>query len=242
MQAVRRLPHRQRLVQHFGQVLIVDPSELSGFYLYYEREYDDAIFRFLSRELPKFTWAIDIGANIGVYTTFIARCCNKVDAFEPDSSLVAKLERNLQLNNIKNVTLHPVCVSDVTGSVQFEASPTANNGIGRIAEVGISLPSITLDNFLENSEQRPLFIKMDIEGAEWSAINGGKKALLSWRRPLAILMELHPDEIVQYGGTVRDLRCMLEQIGLTVRSLDSDELIPVNDSSRFWWITNGQEI
>ena len=88
---VRRLPHRQRLVRHFGQRLLVDPSELTGFYLYYEQEYDDGIFRFLARRLPTFAWAIDLGANIGVYTTFIAQYCNRVDAFEPDKHLVSKL-------------------------------------------------------------------------------------------------------------------------------------------------------
>src|SRR4029077_7250514 len=91
---VRRLPPRQRQVRHFGQTLVVDPTELSGFYLYYEREYDDDVFHFLSRRLPEFARAIDLGANTGVYTTFIARHCQRVDAFEPDKSLIVKLERN----------------------------------------------------------------------------------------------------------------------------------------------------
>ena len=125
---MRRLPHRQRLVRHFGQRLLVDPSELTGFYLYYEQEYDDGIFRFLSKRLASFAWAIDLGANIGVYTTFIARYCNSVDAFEPDKHLVSKFERNLHLNGISNVTIHAKCISDVTGTVRFETSSNRNLG------------------------------------------------------------------------------------------------------------------
>lgn len=240
-QVVRRLPHRQRLVRHFGQRLLVDPSELTGFYLYYEQEYDDGIFRFLSKHLPSFAWAIDLGANIGVYTTFIAKYCNSVDAFEPDKHLVPKFERNLLLNGISNVTTHAKCISDVTGTVRFETSSIRNMGVGKIAERGISLPSVSLGDFLAKSERRSLFIKMDIEGAEWLAIKGAQDALRTWDRRLSILMELHPDEIRRYGGTVEELRNLLERAGLAVWSLDSDKLLPVNNLSRFWWATNERE-
>jgi FkbM family methyltransferase len=211
---------------------------LSGFHLYYEQEYDDGVFRFLAKRLPSFAWAIDLGANIGVYTTFIARHCKRVDAFEPDKHLAEKLKRNLRLNGIDRVVIHTKCISDVTGTVHFAAPSEQNQGVGKISERGISLPSISLADFLDAREPQPLFIKMDIEGAEWLAINGAQAALRSWDRPLAILMELHPDDIAQYGGTVARLRSLLEQLGLNVRSLASDELYPANDSSRFWWVTN----
>jgi FkbM family methyltransferase len=226
------------MVRHFGQRLLVDPSELSGFYLYYEQEYDDGVFRFLSNRLHSFAWAIDLGANIGVYTTFIARHCERVDAFEPDTHLLAKLERNLELNDIDNVTIRATCISDVTGTVHFEAPPSQNLGVGKIAKRGQSVPALNLGDLLAVSERQSLFIKMDIEGAEWLAIKGAKDGLRSWNRPLAILMEIHPDDIKQYGGTVGGLRNLLEQIGLTVWSLESGELNPVSESSRFWWVTN----
>jgi FkbM family methyltransferase len=238
---VRRLPHRQRVVKHFGQTLFVDPSELSGFYLYYEQEYDDGIFRFLSGRLPLFRWAIDLGANIGIYTIFMAHRCDWVDAFEPDRRLIERLERNLHVNRMGNVTIHAKCISDATGTVQFEAPPARNQGIGKIVERGIAVPSLSLGDFLIKSEHRPLMIKMDIEGAEWLAINGAKDALRSWGFPLSILMEIHPQEIMGLGGTVSELRRILELLGLTVWSIETGELQPVRESSRFWWATNMQE-
>lgn len=238
---VRRLPHRQRLVNHFGQVLFVDPSELSGFYLYYEREYDDSIFRFLSDRLPLFEWAIDLGANIGIYTIFMAQRCAWVDAFEPDRQLIKRLERNLHLNGIGNVAVHAECISDTTGTVQFKAPPPGNRGIGKIANRGISLPSLSLGAFLSKSKRRPLMIKMDIEGAEWLAIKGAKDVLRTWELPLSILMEIHPREIMDLGGTVSELRKTLEFIGLTIWSVGSGELEPISESSRFWWATNVRE-
>ena len=150
-------------------------------------------------------------------------------------------ERNLHLNDISNVTIHAKCISDVTGTVCFETSSARNLGLGKIAERGISLPSVSLGDFLTESERRSLFIKMDIEGAEWLAIKGAQDVLRSWDCRLSILMELHPDEIRRHGGTVEELRDLLEQAGLAVWSLDSDKLLPVNDLSRFWWATNERD-
>jgi FkbM family methyltransferase len=220
---------------------MVDPSELSGFYLYYEREYDDAVFRFLGTRLCSFAWAIDLGANIGVYTTFIARLCQMVDAFEPDQNMIAELKRNLHLNEINNVRIHPECVSDVSGVVRFEVSPATNNGIGKIGDFGIAVPSIGFGEFLASSKQKPLFIKMDIEGAEWLAIKGCCEVLQRWQYPLSILMELHPDGIGRYGGSVQRMLNLLKQNGLTVWSLESGKLCPVSETSRFWWVTNYPE-
>lgn len=235
---VRRLPHRTRQVTHFGRSLLVDPSELHGFYLYYEQEYDDPIFRFLSERLPNFMWAIDLGANIGIYTTFLAHQCSHVDAFEPEKKVIPRLHQNLMLNGIRNVTVHEKCVSNVNGEVRFVPPSFQNQGIGQIGEGGIPVSSITLDEFLAKSDQEPLFVKMDIEGGEWLAVQGAQWVFRSWRSPLSILIELHPEEIKKVGGSVAELRTMLEETGLKVFSLDSGELHPVNDTSRFWWVTN----
>ena len=237
---VRRLPHRERLVSHFGHRLIVDPSELHGFYLYYEREYDHPIFHFLSDRLQQYTRAIDIGANIGIYTVFLAKRCMRIDAFEPEGGVVPRLTENLRLNAIDHVRLHEKCVAHVTGTVQFASPTAANQGVGQIASDGDPVASITLDDFLANDEPEALFIKMDIEGGEWLAVQGMSETLRRWNAPLAVLMELHPDQIASLGGTISGLRQKLESMGLEVFAIDSGDLHPVDDAARFWWAMNGR--
>src|SRR5437868_5301020 len=101
----RRLPHRKRQVRHLGQRLQVDPSELHGYYLYYEREYDDYIFEFLSSRIDRYSQAIDVGANIGIYSVFFGARLKSVEAFEPEQLLLPRLQANLDLNGLANVNI-----------------------------------------------------------------------------------------------------------------------------------------
>ena len=146
---VFKLPHRQRLIEHFGRKLFVDPAEMHGFYLYYEHAYDDYIFDFIAAETTRFSRALDLGANIGIYTVFLAARFPRVDAFEPDLANLERLRANLDLNRFTNVTVHEVCVGDRDGSVAFSRPVVSNQGIGSIAVKGgdYQVRSITLDSF-----------------------------------------------------------------------------------------------
>ncbi|MDJ0795468.1 MAG: FkbM family methyltransferase [Calothrix sp. MO_167.B12] len=238
-----RLPHRQRLVNHFGNKLLVDPSELHGFYLYYEREYDDYIFNLLSTELVKYSRVLDIGSNIGIYTCFFANNVKRVDAFEPEKQVIERLKNNLKLNNISNVNVHEKCVSKESGYISFISPSKRNQGVGSIAseqESGTQIPCISLDDFLGDALEEACFIKMDIEGGEWLALQGGKRVLTQRKAPLSILLEVHPEEIQRLGGSVKELKLILESMNLQVmgltpngfKSLDSEQDL------RFWWATS----
>jgi FkbM family methyltransferase len=243
---VLKLPHRQRLVEHFGQKLWVDPSELHGFYLYYEHEYDDYIFNFLSTQLSKYRRVLDLGANIGIYSVFFAARVERVDAFEPEPSVREKLKVNLQMNGLNNITIHKSCVGKISGNITFTPPQKNNQGIGKVTnevEQGIELPCISLDDFLGEPLQEACLIKMDIEGAEWLALQGSQRILSQRQAPLSILLEVHPEEVQDLGGTVTELKSLLENLGLQVWGLTSTGLEPLvldlsTDKQRFWWATS----
>ncbi|HUF47713.1 MAG TPA: FkbM family methyltransferase [Vicinamibacterales bacterium] len=237
---VRRLPGRERRVTHFGRDLIVDPSELHGYYLYYEHAYDDEVFRFLEPRLGAYPHALDLGANIGIYTTFLARHCRHVDAFEPEAQVLARLRRNLEINGADNVTVHEVCVSDASGVARFTSPDRRNQGVGRIDPAGAVVPAVSLDDFLAGATPEPLFIKVDIEGGEWPAMLGARRTLAAWPAPLALLLEIHPDAITGLGGSIAGLRQVFEDAGFDVRGLDAGELASTVDGARFWWVSRGR--
>jgi FkbM family methyltransferase len=236
---VRHLPSRRRLVEHQGQRLVVDPTELSGYYLYYEQIYDSEVFQFLENELPRYTRVIDVGANIGVYTVFFAARVLRVDAFEPVPEIAAKLRENLELNDLNNVKVYESCVGCQETTVRFSQPKRHNFGTGHIVteEGQLSCPCTTLDNFLEGDLTEALLIKMDIEGAEWLAIGGATSLLKKRKAPLALLLEIHPEQIQGYGGSVEALYMILIEAGMRVQTITQGglESFSLQAPPRFWW-------
>ena len=243
--ALVRLPSRRRQVVHLGQRLWVDPTELHGFYLYYEREYDDYIFSFLEERLASFTRALDIGANIGVYTSFFAARMSRVDAFEPELRVIPKLRSNLRLNQLENVRIHCACISNLSGKVHFQPPNKQNEGIGRIAEgnAAVEYPSLSLNDFFGDSIRESCLIKMDIEGGEWLALQGARRVLSHPRIPVSLLLEVHPTEIADLGGSVPELKSLLKAMGFFVYALTPAGLqtISCGLDARFWWASSTTE-
>jgi FkbM family methyltransferase len=113
--------------------------------------------------------ALDIGANIGLHTTVLAKCGYQVKLFEPDPTHFAKLQEILNVNGIKTVQAHQGAVSNHSGEVEF-VRVLGNTTSSHIA--GCKEPYGALEKF-----QVPVFnikelirdadlIKMDVEGHE----------------------------------------------------------------------------
>jgi FkbM family methyltransferase len=241
---VKRFPHRLRTIEHFGQRLVVDPSELHGFYLYYEREYDNYIFQFLRERASQYERALDLGANIGIYTAFLAAHIGRVDAFEPDPEVLARLNSNLEINHCRNVQVHATCVGKQTGTVHFLPGNPANQGLGRIVEgshdkTGI-VPSLSLDEFFGGPVSIPTLLKMDVEGAEWLILQGCGESIGKRTAHVDMLIEIHPNDIGALGGDVNGLRQMLIALGFSIHAVTPEGLSSIehDDPSRFWWASD----
>ncbi|MEI9803363.1 MAG: FkbM family methyltransferase [Pseudolabrys sp.] len=239
---MRRLPHRRRTVDMRGQQLSIDPSESSGFYLYYEREYDDQIFNFLNSIIGRYVVALDIGANIGVYTCYLAARVPQVIAFEPDPAVCAWLRSNLALNRLNNVTVHQACVGREKGMVKFFSAEDRNSGIGSMIDApGASreMPCVCLDDLFQ-PPFGPCLIKLDIEGAEWLALQGARRLLSAPDVSVDILMEVHPEQLQKAGVSLHDLHALLAQMGYQIFGIGTGGLIPLPPQARgerFWWAT-----
>src|SRR5918912_4362355 len=64
--------------------------------------------------------AVDVGANVGVYTVVLARAVGpegRVLAFEPGPENVRRLEENLARNRLENVDVHAIALADRAGEL-----------------------------------------------------------------------------------------------------------------------------
>lgn len=147
----------------------------------------------------------DVGANIGYYSIFFSRHLDpsaEIFAFEPSSSILPVLRKNMEGNQIKNVKVLDMACSDHTGNDEFfigehhhQSSLVSDYAGNKVTGTKTLVSVTTLDDFFGNHNhgKYPDFIKMDIEGGGIYALKGCDKCITE-KRPL-ILMESHiPEE------------------------------------------------
>ena len=155
--------------------------------------------------------AVDVGANVGLFSILAARAGATVFAFEPNPPVRAKLRENLRLNGLTS-RVHV----DERGLFNREAAATLfddwrpqgawrNSGVASLSPAnasgaGTPITTTTLDKFVEeHAIKRIDWIKMDIQGAEYNALKGGLSTLRTLRP--SIVMELDPQCLRNMGWT-----------------------------------------
>jgi len=146
--------------------------------------------------------AIDVGANIGNHSLFFSDIFARVIAFEPNPLARSLLNINLDMNEVSNVEVRPVGLSDRAGKADLNfdhknigaATTRTASGQNRQAEIEL----VVGDKAIDGSE--PIgFIKIDVEGAEEAVLRGLERTIRS-HRPL-IMIEQWTDVIDASAGT-----------------------------------------
>ena len=112
-----------------------------------------------------------------------------VYAFEPDENNQKILTNNLQLNDIVNVTLVKKGLWNNVGKQTFERNGALSTVVHNIcdADRSCTINVDTIDNFVSAKNISKVdFIKMDIEGGEFNALQGAVKTIKKYRPKLAI--------------------------------------------------------
>jgi len=142
---------------------------------------DDVMDAYTYRYVPSpgdVVW--DAGAHAGASSYFLSKMVGpsgRVYAFEPDSANFEYLLKNIERNGVGNVIPVAKALSGRTGTVSFVMDGTMDSGINEYlvytgpGEVK-NVPTLTIEDACAELGCVPRFIKMDIEGAEVSAIEG----------------------------------------------------------------------
>lgn len=169
---------------------------------------------------------VDLGANKGYYSILASKLVGdkgRVFAFEPDSDIYSMLEVNLK--GKRNVKAINKAVSDYTGSTRLYLSDSnpASNSIYYGANEGtrsMCVEVTSLDAFFENTGIAIDIVKMDIQGAEMSAVNGGHK-LIESTKEIKIITELDPDCARAAGYSPEDFLSKLTENGFKTYVIDT---------------------
>ena len=139
----------------------------------------------------------DIGANIGLYSIYnsLKHPKSTTIAFEPSSSNLRVLTRNISINNLeKNIKVVPIPLTNKENTFQemsegYLLEGEANNTFGEkfdfegkelIPAIKYTLLGTTMNYFIENSILNiPDYIKIDVDGIEHLILEGGEQFLFN---------------------------------------------------------------
>jgi FkbM family methyltransferase len=134
--------------------------------------------------------AIDIGANIGLYSYVLSRICDAVESFEP----VPSNRRVLQAYNARNINVHEVALSSKSGTavlnipiendIEIYGHASLTNQFANQKRLQVTTKKLDDYNFINVR-----FIKIDVEGHELDVIRGAKRTIEICRPIMLIEIE-----------------------------------------------------
>ena len=217
--------------------------------IFFTGVYDSKSVKFVKNTLSEGDTFLDIGANIGCFTLVASQkvgMSGRVIAFEPVDFVSKKLEHNILLNKLDNVTIVRKAVYERDTHIKLHVARKENLGMSSIlrndSESGeiINVEAVSLDEYLKNKNINEVkIIKIDIEGAELHALNG-MDYILSRLKPV-LLVEVSPDVTKSSKERLRvfDLLCqknyerfVIQNDGKLIHPDDQE----LNDHSNFVFI------
>jgi FkbM family methyltransferase len=177
--------------------------------------FEDAEKRFVQKFLQPGMTALDVGAHHGLYTLLAAKRVGwrgKVIAFEPSKRERMKLIRHLRLNVCWNVAVEACALGAEPGETTLfvvegcqdwcnSLRPPAVEGGTHPIRVGVE----RLDDVLWRLKLDVVdFIKLDVEGAELSVLEGASELLQGASRPV-ILTEVQDIRTRPWGYRAREI-------------------------------------
>lgn len=132
----------------------------------------------------------DIGANIGQHSLFMSHYADQVYAFEPYAPVRDRLQFHIELNQIQNIQVHGVGLSELDEKLPFFAPTGRNQGIGSFDASTVSkgnqlagaLQLVNGDSYFATAGIiAPTLIKIDVEGFEKNVLVGLRQTLRSAR-------------------------------------------------------------
>lgn len=186
----------------------------------------------MARVLQEGSVAVDGGANVGFFSILMSKLVGEtghVYAFEPGGNNLPKLAANLKLNNCNNVTAIDKPLAAYSGEVVtlHEHDHPGYNSLWPDLSKEITARRAVTTTTLEKEllgRVAPALIKLDIEGAELSALKGSG-TLLSWQKPI-IITEMNEAAFDRAGVSFDEFRGFMQERAYDAFMLFEDGNLP----------------
>ncbi len=215
----------------------------------YEPEVRKVLWHLIKNEQSDAFSVLDIGANLGYFSLYLGsalaeRCNGRVYAFEPSPDVIARLERNLQLNPQLPVTIVEGAVDEKDGHANLFLAgadwghSSASLIEGAVDQVGaVKVRTYSIDSFAEQENVPPVrLVKMDCEGAEAAALRG-MVAVIARDKPHIVLELLPRFDNVTQGILAHTCFDGYRKFLITAQGLVEHTAFATNYENRDWLVT-----
>lgn len=128
------------------------------------------IYSFYQSNKMRYSNVADIGGNIGVHATLMARCGWHVETFEPDPLHISYLRKTISLNDVSKITITEGAVASRDGSAEFVRvlGNTTSSHLAGVKKnpygplIRFAVPIFDAKKIARKTD----FMKIDAEGAE----------------------------------------------------------------------------
>ncbi|MGW3497994.1 FkbM family methyltransferase [Streptomyces sp. NPDC001020] len=216
----------------FGAVFSVNTHDVIQRYLYLFGVWEPNLTSWIQGRLRPGDTFVDVGANIGYFTVLASRQVGptgRVVAIEASPEFHAALRGNLSANECPNVRSVNTAVSHTTESLTFYLEQSTNLGATSIVPPARSpqstfemtaqpLPAILTYDELRSAR----IVKIDVEGAEASVVQGLSPALGDLRPDAELVIEVCPQRLSSQGRRVEEIIDPLRQHGFHLYRLTNE--------------------
>lgn len=192
-------------------------------------EYETSQAELILNKLESKTKFADIGANAGYFSLIAKSKFPNIDVtlFEPLPLNIQQLSQHFEVNGLKDqFTLKKLAIGDKIGEIEFSDSGNAaantimqESGMMQNSNT-IKVQVDTIDHMAEELNwDENTFLKIDIEGAEFKALLGGKE----------YLQKFHPEFILathdcHVQGVEKECLDFLSEVGYQYKLIKDDKI------------------
>jgi FkbM family methyltransferase len=200
---------------------------------------EPTLFDYLRRTIQPGDVVLDVGGFLGAYAILSARWAGpsgRVVTFEPTAWTAGIAREHFRMNpEGERVTLIEAAVSDRAGRARFATFDQAyrNQIIAGDSEGSshgydqqrqqYSVPTVTIDDVCRERGLIPTLIRMDVQGAEFAALEGARRTIEDRRGRLRIVVEMHPQLWPTFGVGAEEARGRIASLGLKATALDGED-------------------
>ncbi len=189
---------------------------------------------YLAKTLKRGDIFVDIGSNIGLFSLLASKIVGiegRILSFEPAPLTFSRLNENVKLNNLKNIDIRNIGLSNKKGELTFYVSNNGYDAWNSFApsqdnklESSIQVPVSTLDAELKDIDKSKIkLVKIDVEGWEKFVLFGGEDFFVNYNP--VVMLEFTEENTFNAGYAVYEIYDIMQDFGYIWYRINKGKLV-----------------